>query len=72
MKLKLKTKSGKFISFTKEKTDPLALRVSLGGTPEVGYYMVFRGDDMNQVEEMLTEALESFKQAKIKYNEQMN
>jgi len=72
MKITLKTKSDKYISFTKEKTDPRALRVSLGGTPKLGYYMVFRGEDMDQVEEMLYEALEAFKEAKIKFNEQIN
>lgn len=64
MKYKTKTKSGKVIPFNKEKTDPLCIRVSTGGTAEQGYYMTFRGDNLEEIETMLEEVLDSFKQAK--------
>lgn len=38
---------------TREKADPLALRASIGGNKEVGYYLVWRGDDPLKVLEML-------------------
>lgn len=31
-------------SVTREPDDPIALRASIGGTPALGYYLVFRGD----------------------------
>jgi hypothetical protein len=32
------------IKILREDNDPEALRVSIGGTPEVGYYFVYRGE----------------------------
>lgn len=43
-------------SVSREPDDPLALRASIGGTPEMGYYLVFRGDP-EKVREMLHEVV---------------
>jgi hypothetical protein len=32
------------VTAIREADDPIALRASIGGTPEVGFYLVFRGD----------------------------
>lgn len=67
MKIKInKTK------ISKEPTDPLCLRASIGGTKNLGYYLVFRGDDMQEIEDMLTETLEAFKEAHKKHLENCN
>jgi hypothetical protein len=34
----------KRVVITREPDDPLALRASIGGTPQLGYYLTFRGD----------------------------
>lgn len=52
------------VKIIKEPTDPICLRVSMGGTKKVGYYLVFRGDNMEDIEEMLSETLEAFKKAR--------
>lgn len=72
MKIKFKTSEGQLISITRKETDPICMRVSVGGTKEVGYYLTFRGDDMQQIEDMLTDALTAFKQARKKFIQQNN
>lgn len=52
------------VKIIKEPTDPICLRVSMGGTKKVGYYLVFRGDSMEDIQEMLSETLEAFKKAR--------
>lgn len=50
-----------YVVIKKEKTDPLCMRVSIGGTREAGYYLVFRGDDMDDIEKMIKKVLVAFK-----------
>jgi hypothetical protein len=57
------------IFYERKKTDPECLRVSIGGRAEVGYYCVFRGDNLNEIETMLKDVLKSFKSAKAGLNE---
>ncbi len=64
MNLTLKTKSGRAIKIKKEPTDPRCMRASVGGTKKEGYYLVYRGDNLKEIEEMLTETLEAFKRAR--------
>lgn len=45
------------VRVTRLATDPLCMRTSIGGTPELGYYLVWRGDDPQAVLAMLREAL---------------
>lgn len=45
------------VKVTREQTDPLCMRASIGGTPEIGYYLVWRGDDPLAVVEMLRDVL---------------
>jgi hypothetical protein len=45
------------LSIRREPTDPLAMRASIGGTPEIGYYLVWRGDDPLAVIQMLRTVL---------------
>lgn len=65
-----KSRIGKF-TISKEENDPLCLRVSMGGTEQDGYYIVFRGDPA-EIESMLTQAAETFKIAANKYKSQNN
>ena len=57
---------------TKEKTDSLCMRISIGGFIEGSSYLVFRGDNLDSIEALLEETLIAFKEAKLKYNQQMN
>ena len=45
------------VSTIRSDDDPLALRISMGGDPEVGYYINFRGDPekVREMIEMLAE-----------------
>lgn len=56
----LADENGRITKIIKEPDDPLCLRVSIGGTPKTGYYLVYRGDP-EQIETMLTEMLKSFR-----------
>lgn len=47
------------VAITKEKTNPLALQASIGGTKELGYYLVWRGDDPEAVLDMLRDVLKA-------------
>jgi len=48
------------VRITKEDDDPLGiLRASIGGTDEVGHYLLYRGDPL-KVEEMLQKVLGAF------------
>lgn len=53
-----------FVRITKEKTDPICLRASIGGDAKKGYYLVFRGDNPQDIENMLSDVLNAFKKAK--------
>ena len=44
----------------REETDPLAIRLSIGGTKAAGNYLVFRADDPKEALKILQEATESF------------
>lgn len=50
------------VKITKEPDDPLGvLRASIGGTDEVGHYLIFRGD-MLKVQEMIRKVLQAFEE----------
>jgi hypothetical protein len=55
-----------WVKISKEKTDPLCLRVSVGGTKEVGYYLVYRGDNEQKIEDMLVATLKAFKEMRTR------
>lgn len=57
-------KKGQKIKIKKESTDPMCMRASIGGLKKEGYYLVFRGDNLNDIEEMLKETYEAFIEAK--------
>jgi len=57
-------KKGQNIKITQEATDPLCMRVSIGGLKDQGYYLVFRGDNLNDIENMLKETYEAFSEAR--------
>ena len=52
------------IKIKREPNDPQCMRVSIGGLKKEGYYLVFRGDNLNDIEEMLKETYEAFVEAK--------
>ena len=56
------------VKIIKETTDPMCMRVSIGGLKEEGYYLVYRGDNMEDIENMLTDTLEAFKRARLSGN----
>ena len=64
MKTKIRTDKNTVVHVQKEPTDPICLRASIGGTRKLGYYITFRGDDWDDVEEMLEHALKAYKQVK--------
>jgi len=45
---------GEEVYVTKEKDDPIAIRVSVGGRPSLGYYAVYRGSIKQAIEVMET------------------
>jgi hypothetical protein len=47
----------------KELTDPICMRASIGGLND-HYYLVYRGDNLDNIEEMLSDVLTAFKMAK--------
>ena len=57
-------KKGQNIKITQETTDPLCMRASIGGLKDQGYYLVFRGDNLNDIENMLKETYEAFSEAR--------
>ncbi len=63
MKIDIIGKNKRRVKVIKEKTDPLYLLASLGGTPEKGYYCCVRGDSWDEIQTMLEESLETFKKA---------
>ena len=64
MKITIQNKKGQKIKIIKEETDPICLRASIGGRKEDGYYLVYRGDNLDEIEEMLKEVYECFADAK--------
>lgn len=72
MEYNTKTSIGRPLRVVKQKDDPMgALRVSLGGTEEVGYYLVFRGD-ISKVAKMIDEAKEAIHKAETQHFTQNN
>ena len=67
MEFIVKNKKNRKIKIIKEPTDPQCMRVSIGGLKKEGYYLVFRGDSMEDIEAMLTETLEAFQEARKKF-----
>lgn len=59
----LTTKNGFRFKIIKEQDDPLTNRLSIGGSKQDGCYIVFRGD-IDEVGEVLEEALQAFNKAK--------
>lgn len=53
---------GKTCTVTKEKTDPLCSRVSIGGSSPFGCYFVFKGDDRKEIIKVTELALKAFKE----------
>jgi hypothetical protein len=45
------------VKIVREATDPLALRASIGGSSEYGYYLVWRGENPLAVLTMLRDVL---------------
>lgn len=72
MEFIVKNKQGRKIKITREKVDPICMRVSIGGTSKDGYYLVFRGENMQDIEDMLTETLEAFKESHLKFKQNCN
>jgi hypothetical protein len=48
------------------------MRVSIGGISKKGYYCVVRGDDMQDIEDMLIEVTEVFKEAHLRFKQNSN
>ena len=67
MEKELVNAKGQLIKIIKEPTDPLCMRVSIGGWKTKGYYLVFRGDNLDEIEEMLKETYQAFILAKEKF-----
>lgn len=67
MEFIVKNKKNRKIKIIKEPTDQQCMRVSIGGLKNEGYYLVFRGDSMEDIEAMLTETLEAFQEARKKF-----
>lgn len=72
MKITFKTAKGIPIKIKRETTDPICMRASIGGNAFMGYYLVFRGEDMQEIEDMLIDCTEGFKQAHMKFKQQSN
>lgn len=72
MKITFKTSKGIPIKISREKTDPICMKASIGGNEQYGYYLVFRGDSMQEMEQMLIDTTEAFKQAHKRFKEQNN
>lgn len=72
MEILIKNKNQTSVKITKEKTDPICLRASIGGTKSDGYYVVFRGDNMDDIESMLVETLKAYQLANQKWKQQNN
>jgi hypothetical protein len=53
----------KEVIIKREATDPLCMRASIGGTPELGYYLTWRADDPLAVLEMLRVTLHAAEKA---------
>ncbi len=56
------------VKIIKEDDDPLALRISMGGLPGVGYYVVYRGDleDIKECFETIWGKFENLKEESCK------
>lgn len=52
------------VKVVREETDPMCLRASIGGSKKDGYYLVYRGDNVDDIEQMLTETLEALRMLK--------
>ena len=62
--LKFVNKKGQRILITQEETDPLCMRASIGGLKNEGYYLVFRGNNLKDIEDMLGETYRAFSEAR--------
>lgn len=60
------TSEGTEILVRKMPNDPLCLRISIGGTKDGGYYVVYRGDE-SEVEACLKAALDVFSLHRIEH-----
>lgn len=69
--LLINKKTGKPIKLKQQTKDPSALRASIGGNKEHGYYVTFRGN-MDDVQTMLEDTLTAFKLGNQKFKEQNN
>jgi hypothetical protein len=49
----------------KKEDDPLALRASIGGRPDIGFYCTFRGN-LSDIVEMLEKVLTDLKNENIR------
>lgn len=47
------------IIVSREPTDPICMRVSIGGKRDVGFYITVRGDDLEEIKELIKETLEA-------------
>lgn len=53
------------VKIIKQPDDPLAIRVSAGGRPDIGYYCSYRGDleDCRMVLEIILDSIKSVQEA---------
>ena len=65
MKITVINKKGQKIKIMQEPTDPQCMRASIGGLKEEGYYLVFRGDNLNDIEEVYEAFFEAKKQTEL-------
>ena len=72
MEITIKNKHKRKIKIFKKPTDPLCMRVSIGGLKSEGYYLTFRGDNMDDIQSMLEETLEAFTKANLKFKQNCN
>lgn len=58
------------VKLTKKTDDPICMRASCGGDPEIGYYCVFRGDKNGVIKglEAILEALKSNVKIEVDYD----
>lgn len=54
-----RTSKGRLVKVVRAETDPMALRVSMGGTKQKGFYLVYRGNKEEEIKELLETCMEA-------------
>ena len=60
--------AGQNVRVMKSENDAMAIRISAGGKKDLGYYVNFRGDDLDEVEKTLAIVTKAFKQFKKRHD----